>query len=214
MGMAENSSPSNFKYQPLESYHEPANFSDSPRSFRLLELQPKTLSSQIHCELINTFIGIENGKYEALSYVWGDSNLEKRIIVNNEPFPVGENLYSALLALQNKCVRRLWIDAICINQRDILERNNQVNRMADIYKNAAQTLVYLGEEQSITVQDAEWIHQLAQSGIHEVQNMIWDETKGSSWDAFSRILNRPYWKRVWIAQEIAVSKTIVMRIGD
>ena len=42
-------------------------------------------------------------------------------------------------------LRTFWIDAVCINQLDVPERNAQVQRMADIYVNARRTLVWLGE---------------------------------------------------------------------
>jgi hypothetical protein len=39
----------------------------------------------------------------------------------------------------------LWIDAICINQQDITEHEQQVGIMGDIYRNAKQTPVWLGD---------------------------------------------------------------------
>ena len=40
--------------------------------------------------------------------------------------------------------RMLWIDAICINQRDLIEKGHQVGRMADIFKPATRIVVWLG----------------------------------------------------------------------
>lgn len=85
------------------------------------------------------------GEYEALSYQWylkevgGEKNTIK---VDDTDFVVGRNLYYALLELRNTEVnRKLWIDAICIDQENIEERNNQVDMMESIYREAAGVLV-------------------------------------------------------------------------
>ncbi|KAG5807705.1 hypothetical protein H9Q74_007679 [Fusarium xylarioides] len=43
----------------------------------------------------------------------------------------------------------LWIDAICINQDDIAERNSQVAMMSQIYGSARCVVAWLGEEDAI-----------------------------------------------------------------
>ena len=80
------------------------------------------------------------GEYVALSYVWGDPNKTREIFVNGKSVQVTKNLESALRILRDKLpVRlgvRLWVDALCINQKDVKERNAQVQRMLDIYEKA------------------------------------------------------------------------------
>lgn len=91
-------------------------------------------------------------KFEALSYEWGDPDKPRHeIIVNGQPFKVWENLFYALkyirpVPLRDNHVnsRILWIDAICINQDDIDERNHQVGMMGDIYRKADKVPVWLG----------------------------------------------------------------------
>ena len=87
-------------------------------------------------------------KYYAISYTWGSSETSRSIVVDNETFPVRENLWQALHrfgTLRQLALRTFWIDAVCINQRDVPERTAQVRRMADIFVNARRTLVWLGE---------------------------------------------------------------------
>ena len=87
------------------------------------------------------------GSYEALSYVWGDGSEKTPIQINGSTLEVGTNLRLALFNLRepNK-PRTLWIDAICINQDDISERNQQVTIMGDIYSRARRTVVWLCDE--------------------------------------------------------------------
>jgi hypothetical protein len=42
--------------------------------------------------------------------------------------------------------RIIWIDALCISQVDLPEKNHQVGQMRQVYVTAEMTLVWLGEE--------------------------------------------------------------------
>ncbi|KAF5725230.1 het-domain-containing protein [Fusarium mundagurra] len=86
--------------------------------------------------------------YEALSYTWGDEKASVRILLNGEEFSVRPNLANALAALRISEPRVLWVDALCINQEDIKERNHQVGMMRDIFRRAERVLVWLGRPSS------------------------------------------------------------------
>ena len=90
--------------------------------------------------------------YHALSYTWGSNVLDHRITVvsgeSQQTLPITENAHTALRHIRHSnSVRLLWVDAICINQQDVEERNDQVARMADIYKSAEKVIVWLGPEE-------------------------------------------------------------------
>ena len=86
----------------------------------------------------------EANRYEALSYVWGDARSDCTIIVNGLPLPIGRNLYIALRRLRSRHRKKLlWVDAICINQRDDFEKSLQVAMMAEIYGRAWRTCCLL-----------------------------------------------------------------------
>lgn len=72
----------------------------------------------IECELFETFLDrVEGLPYEALSYVWGNTESTEKIWVDGCPFTVTENLFEALSDLRQPTEDRLlWIDAICIDQ--------------------------------------------------------------------------------------------------
>jgi hypothetical protein len=64
--------------------------------------------------------------YEALSYAWGDTTIKRKIWLDGCDFEVPKNLHVALSALRHGDHDRvLWVDAICINQTDVEERNAQ-----------------------------------------------------------------------------------------
>jgi len=116
---------------------------------RLVTLLPSpTQDAQIECTLSVGSIENQSLHYEALSYEWGDpDNPQYEILVDGKPFTVRRNLHQALRCLRTEfSSRTLWIDAICINQEDVVERNHQVGMMGNIYNFASSVRVWLGEK--------------------------------------------------------------------
>jgi hypothetical protein len=129
----------------------------SPRSFRVLELLPSLrYESAVSCEIREACLD-DNVEYEALSYVWGKKQPDYSVSVGTETLAVTPNCLSALRHLRRKFRRRvLWVDAICIDQREsqpsIRERNHQVELMGKIYSEAQMVLVWLRP----TLQPSAW----------------------------------------------------------
>lgn len=116
---------------------------------RLLVLPPGDKNDTpglLNCELLVVKLGDEP-KYEALSYTWGPEEPAQGILIHNRMQIVRPNLWQALNILQNDSKggsRYLWIDALCINQNNVLERNHQVAQMGRIYGHAEIVLAWLG----------------------------------------------------------------------
>ena len=127
-----------YTYQPLGSM--------SALSTRLVRLLPAEDLEDI--QLVIECVELGNcASYEALSYCWGDPSVKTTVRCDGGSLHVTKNLKSALLHLRKRAEeRRLWIDALCINQGDLQERSQQVGIMRDIYRNASRTIVWLGEE--------------------------------------------------------------------
>jgi len=106
----------NYTYDPLQS----------PTSIRILELLPGVEQDLIQCQLYNTGIN-EAPQYEALSYVWGSPIDKRAIACGGGRVNIPTNLRDLLQRLRSPFkVRRLWADAICINQYDSKEVGHQV----------------------------------------------------------------------------------------
>ncbi|KAF2621405.1 HET-domain-containing protein, partial [Macroventuria anomochaeta] len=87
--------------------------------------------------------------YKAVSYVWGNAVKTKEILLNGKAFTVRMNLHSFLQQLIKdrsiwSCLGGYWIDAICIDQTNVAERNYQVALMGKIYSRAFSVIVWLG----------------------------------------------------------------------
>jgi len=109
---------------------------------RLLRVLPaQDESSQVACEYSSISL-LDNPVYNALSYVWGDPTVITPILVNGEVFHTTTNLAAALRLFRTKGMEELlWVDAICIDQGGVEEKNQQLPLMRDIYVKARKTLV-------------------------------------------------------------------------
>jgi hypothetical protein len=109
---------------------------------RLLRVLPaQDESSQVACEYSSISL-LDNPVYNALSYVWGDPTVTTPILVNGEVFHTTTNLAAALRLFRTKGMEELlWVDAICIDQGSVEEKNQQLPLMRDIYVKTRKTLV-------------------------------------------------------------------------
>jgi hypothetical protein len=156
---------------------------------------------------------------------------KKPVVIEGHQFPVTENLESALRRLRNfkdpsakasSGVSRSfwWIDAICINQEDVLERNQQVNLMTRIYKKAAGVHIWLGEQadnSEIAFQVARQIADKTPRGPGHPE-IVYPETTAEQRDmyrkAVAKLCARPWWERVWVRQEVAVANEATVHCGN
>lgn len=186
---------------------------------RILELQSSLLpSSQIYCSLSKAIV-LEPPVYHALSYVWGDSTEKVSIWVNGKPFEVTKNLFAALKRLRRRTVSIfLWVDAICINQDNILERNSQVQLMKQIFMRAERVLIWLGESEDDSDFAMDLIKAWSPPGAETMEmaqllKAIPKPFELRAWHAARRLFERPYWKRAWILQEIVFSAQATVLCG-
>ena len=129
-----------YVYQPLN--HE-------RRDIRILRLKKaKKKLSPLRCELMQMTLSLaQEQSYEAVSYCWGDERQEGRLKLDDTVMHVPGSAELALRALRlRKADRLLWIDAVCINQSDRIERGHQVAMMGEVYRGCTAVLVWLGVE--------------------------------------------------------------------
>jgi hypothetical protein len=114
------------------------------RFIRVLNLLP-TSGSDLRGELLASSLD-KLPNYEALSYSWGPPVLSSMIICDGKELSITPNCEAALRRLHQPGKPRLvWVDSICIDQTSIPERNQQVKYMGEIYGQAKQVIVWLGE---------------------------------------------------------------------
>jgi hypothetical protein len=171
----------------------------SPDSIRLLRLLPhEDKNAPIQCQLFDYSLQ-ESGKrmhlYDALSYVWGDSDNPRSIYIGEHDLPVTRNLHAALSHLQNFSLERIiWVDAICIDQKNTEEKEQQIQIMAKIYSQANRVLVWLGEAADNSDQALEEIRAAGGKATISLNN----ETIRS---AVLALLQRNWFRRIWVREQ-------------
>jgi hypothetical protein len=179
----------------VSPYHYPPLLS-GPGSIRLLRLQPhENENALIQCQLLDAALE-EDGRphaFDALSYVWGKLNDLQSISIDGYDLRVGKQLHEALLRLRHRSSERLvWIDAICINQRDEDEKEQQIQLMARIYNQAKSVVVWLGEEAENSDRALEAIV-LAGNG-----RTISFADEATVRKAVIGLLQRSWFRRIWV----------------
>jgi hypothetical protein len=173
----------NFKYPPL---------ANPSRDIRLISLQGRSVTSStgqrslgdeqdICCEL--SAVPLDKAPpYVALSYTWGDPKDTLAIHVNNNVMHVTRNLHSALLHLRLDCSRTLWVDAVCIDQQNNVEKSDQVQLMREIYHRAIHVTVWLGPSDDTSDGVMDYLNMLGEeallcnvSGLKEPIRQKWAE---------------------------------------
>lgn len=209
------------------------NVLDSTRKeIRILDLEPGQHSSQIRCNIRHiSLLSRPVTAYEAVSYVWGDSNASFEIHCNGSQIRVPRNTGIVLRGLRHKDKSRtVWIDAVCINQLDKIEREEQVAMMGDVYTLAFRTVIWLGGN-NIDFEDTldsirgvldhmrtetDDFHNLKDVVSNETGFLQADDSKNlrAYLDALIPLYSRPWFQRLWVVQEAALSSNCVCVCGS
>jgi hypothetical protein len=140
-------------------------------------------------------------KFIAISYVWGNPTACKTILINGRRCRVTSNAEEALrqthLGAKSIGISYLWLDSVCIDQASLSEKGCQVNIMSEIYGTSDAVYACIGGDADGAVALFESIPQLLKTG-----NPL-DETTAR---AARAVAERPYWRRLWIVQELALAK--------
>lgn len=134
-----------------------------------------------------------------------------------------------------------WIDSVCINQlegKENTEKRQQIDNMPEVYTRAARVIVWLGEEK-----DTEWKMREGQQVEVEVESDCtgaisfmktlaqarakargkkakirffrkWSKSDyNDQWVAVRQLLERNWWTRWWMLQEMLLPKHATIYVG-
>jgi hypothetical protein len=178
----------------------------------------------------NDHSGLKRPAFEALSYAWGEFQEPVPIRVHErckkfQPTTSSLHIQPSLeLALRHlrleKSKRKVWIDAICINQVDTIEKSLHIPYMWTIYKYASRTIVWLGPErnnsglamqnlkhiarQSVLLMDGSRLPAPGNCDLDIYQDP-YPLLSEKSTEAITQLLDRQYFQRLWIISELSMS---------
>ncbi|UPK93229.1 hypothetical protein LCI18_004164 [Fusarium solani-melongenae] len=211
-----------------------------PGWFRLLVIEPWCADNdRVRCHLRAVRLDDAAGKYSALSYCWTQSirGAVQGLVCNGLAIDVGENLRLALENIRYSTLPRiLWVDALCINQDDITERNQQVQLMGKIYQQANETIVWLGdvfprgptqpEFDAVCKVVKRWDTSLTpyyhsrnrkgrlcrhEPGVSGDQSS-WSGPTAPNASLVSTLFRCPWFERRWVIQEVALARSAVVKV--
>jgi hypothetical protein len=177
--------------------------------------------------------------YCALSYSWGNPLKTRPLLIDGKIIYITESLDDALrqlLSLESTTIP-FWIDAVCINQKDDVEKSWQVQQMMRIYERADFVLVWLGpasdgsdiaidaikglgEEVSAALEANHWIQNAEISRVPETLRAVHHDSAdrvagdlGYPVEAIDKLFARPWWDRVWVVQEFIAGRDVLFLCG-
>ncbi|KAE9366245.1 hypothetical protein N431DRAFT_517371, partial [Stipitochalara longipes BDJ] len=182
---------------------------------RLIVLHPSPDKAAIvQCEIIHTTLQQARvniyDHYTALSYVWGDANDMTTISVDGRPLRITTSLECALQHLRDtKRALNIWADGVSINQQNEAEKGKQVQQMGNVYETATHTVIFLGEGERPVESLLSHVLSKSEGGIFtplgEDEEII---------TALNYLLQSPWFYRVWIFQELVLSKDPMIQYGQ
>jgi hypothetical protein len=180
------------------------------REIRLLTIY----SSEDHTEPIHAGLHVvslyHHLQYEALSYCWGSKENQRSISLLGQEVKITTNLHSALLRLrEERHPRILWIDALCINQEDVVERGSQVLLMENIYKSCKSCFIWLGEPNNKTSIAIRVLRDWAEKGHLRDYNF-----GPKHIIAAAELTSRPWFSRIWTVPESILPHKLDVICGE
>ncbi|KAJ4375747.1 hypothetical protein N0V85_009018 [Neurospora sp. IMI 360204] len=215
--------------------------SDSIRILELAPLDPSLSTGALHGRLTRAYLH-RSPDYTALSYVWGPPEFTHSIILNDSyTLPITETLFDALKELasdkSNAGRLSLWIDQVCINQTDDTEKASQVQMMSRIFRQANLVIGWLGPADTDSNEAMDLFRyfslntsspektELGQDLRHRLK-LEWttdqegrsvnhlEQERNSAGLACVALLYRPWFKRLWIVQELVLARKLELRCGS
>lgn len=202
-----------FRYEPLLSHD----------AFRLLAIPGINSEGMIECIIRNEYRIKCHQRYGCLSYSWGPPEPSHWIILSGKRFKVRENLFrcfEAAVSSHDTIRQSLWTDAICIDQSNTTELNQQVAQMDRIYQDARYVFVWLGLPRTECSELSKY--------SREINSGSQAQGLGRSTGASNAVLTgngdkervealelldlfaRDCWERMWIIQELTLAAEAIL----
>ena len=192
---------------------------------RVLSISVEPVTDFLVCNFDVRDLASSQGAYRAISYCWGDHKPAHRVLCSNgQSLLVTESAAEILnFVVPRNPMDFFWIDQLCINQADLVEKSAQVSVMGQIYSFTKQVIAWMGRGDRSSESAITFVKML----FGEMENMerkglqptlaplmslparvhnVPAQTKGSyKWSALSHLLRNPWFERIWVMQEVIMA---------
>jgi hypothetical protein len=197
---------------------------------RLIRLYPAgNRNAPLVCDLRVASLD-DNPEYSALSYCWGDPIFEHELVCEGKTFLITAQLSAALRQIRllepdrRDLWQALWVDQICIDQKDEHDKSQQVQLMRRIYSQARRVFINLGEQTELTNAGLDlatnvWVYREARyqrlpGADTDTLHVPWTPEIEAQLKGLGNVISRPWFRRVWIIQEVAACKHRTFMCGS
>lgn len=204
------------------SIYQPLNVERS--EVRILTLLPGKENDEPICSLRVHSLD-ETPKIEALSYVWGDDKPSKPLQLDGHNIKIRNSLDGALRGLRKRFrSRQLWVDALCMNQDDVQEKNHQIPLMAKVYILSSRTIAWLEPfephmEEFISIMQSRYNVSRLRSITHRMllshaankssrAKASYVQKNKDAARSVQQFRDSSYWKCMWTFQETLLARNI------
>ncbi|KAG4430058.1 hypothetical protein IFR05_014462 [Cadophora sp. M221] len=188
-----------------------------PGHIRLLRISRRLPFSGFRCQIVHVPLSAAP-PYEAISYCWGADPASKNVVINGTRMVVLNSVNEVLhYRYSFRQERLLWIDSVCINQKDDIEKGEQIQLMRTIFSQAVGVLAWLGDMDGGIIASS-FIRTLsAKVGVfgYTAQDLLLEfrESNDVGWTYLGVLLSKPWFTRSWMLQEIALAKHVQLVFG-
>ena len=212
-----------------EKEDEPFEYSTlgEPRHIRLLQVSSDETSNRLLCNFTHASLDNLTFRYLAFSYCWGDPTPTDKVWCSEHRYLNINSSAAAMLRciIRGKGTGHMWIDALCIDQSKLEEKGQQVRLMRDIYSSATRVNAWVGNpsaDSSLAMAFAGTLHSTIRN-IYSLGQAVTMATLTQSpycafpspnWAALNTFLQRPWFHRAWVVQEVVVASQTTIICGD
>jgi hypothetical protein len=235
-----------FKTKRNTFVHTPIDYHND---IRILRIYPREDDGDLKCQLLPSALPAVKGQppeskypcrsYVALSYCWGKDEASKPVQLYDEGtrideygkevtsrvlsgvFHIRENLEAALLHCRGSQPVNVWVDAICINQENLVEKAAQVSRMHEVYSDATEVYVWLGagrteDEKRKIRQTFQFLREIIADlrKLDRIDSPESDQARSTNLENLilvAKLIRNPWFGRRWIIQELALARKATIR---
>jgi hypothetical protein len=184
------------------------------KRIRLIKIMPGPPCSTIRCRVSRCFLD-QAPSYTAVSYTWGSPLGFREILIDGQPRSVTKNIWRFLdqarrLHSSNRLTGWLWIDALSIDQLDPREKQQQVGILSSIFKTAERVVVWLGPAYKNSDRALAALRPNSTKRPRRDSRTL----AGPMWSAVHGLCERPYWRRLWVYQELKFAASVELMCGN
>lgn len=203
-------------------------------SIRILELKsngdPKAdLEGAIfQCRRRSLVLGLSMGRrYDAMSYAWGEPNFNRQLFCNNQRSILSitstVDVMLRHMRTERGC-RYLWIDAVCLDQKNADEMRQQIPLMGEVYDEAQEVRIWLGEANPdipkvfSSLNDVSGLAKRLKKPVLAVKILVRKLFGDCAYSPGSdnpvvAFFERPWFSRRWVLPEAASSRVTTVHCG-